>query len=102
MAEKNAELPIVPAGAIVHHIAFGEGQVVALEANFPECPTKTVELPYLRSLPDEVSFCADGKTLLHDRFGEGTVFAYIVAFKNHMMPLTYPATFTNECLVVSG
>ena len=54
---------------------------------------KTVELPYLRSLPDEVSFCADGKTLLHDRFGEGTVFAYIVVFKNHMMPLTYPATF---------
>ena len=93
VAPSGSEIPLVPAGAIVRHVAFGEGQVVALEANFPECPAKTVELPYLRSLPDEVSFCADGKTLLHDRFGEGTVFAYIVVFKNHMMPLTYPATF---------
>ena len=93
IAPSGSEIPLVPAGAIVRHVAFGEGQVVALEANFPECPAKTVELPYLRSLPDEVSFCADGKTLLHDRFGEGTVFAYIVVFKNHMMPLTYPATF---------
>ena len=31
--------------------------------------------------------------LLHDRFGEGTVFEYIVVFKNHMMPLAYPASF---------
>ena len=75
-------------------------RVVALEASFPECPAKTFEVPYLRSLPDEISFCADGKTLLHDRFGEGTVFAYIVVFKNHMMPLTYPTAFEDGCLVV--
>ena len=102
IAHSDSKAPLVPAGAIVRHVAFGEGQVVALEANFPECQAKTVELPYLRSLPDEVSFCADGKTLLHDRFGEGTVFAYIVVFKNHMVSLTYPATFMNECLVVSS
>lgn len=96
----DMKMPLVLAGAIVRHVAFGKGQVVALEANFPECPAKTVELPYLHSLPDEVSFCADGKTLLHDRFGEGTVFAYIVVFKNHMMPLTYPAAFEDGCLVV--
>lgn len=102
VAHSGSEAPLVSAGAIVRHVAFGEGQVVALEANFPECQAKTVELPYLRSLPDEVSFCADGKTLLHDRFGEGTVFAYIVVFKNHMVSLTYPATFMNECLVVSS
>lgn len=100
VVRKTDEVPLVPAGAIVRHVTFGEGQVVAIEASFPECPAKTVELPYLRSLPDEVSFCADGKTLLHDRFGEGTVFAYIVVFKNYMMPLTYPVTFEDGCLVV--
>lgn len=97
---KSDEAPLVPAGAIVRHVTFGEGQVVALEASFPECPAKTVEVPYLRSLPDEISFCADGKTLLHDRFGEGTVFAYFVVFKNQMIPLTYPAAFEDGCLVV--
>ena len=100
VVRKTDEAPLVPAGAIVRHVAFGEGQVVALEASFPECPTKTFEVPYLRSLPDEISFCADGKTLLHDRFGEGTVFAYIVVFKNHMMPLTYPSAFKDGLLKI--
>ena len=100
VVRKADEAPLVPAGAIVRHVTFGEGQVVAIEANFPECPAKTVELPYLRSLPDEISFCADGKTLLHDRFGEGTVFAYIVVFKNHMMPLTYPSAFKDGLLKI--
>ena len=98
---RNAdEAPLVPAGAIVRHVAFGEGQVVAIEASFPECPTKTVELPYLRSLPDEVSFCPDGISLLHNRFGEGTVYAYVVVFKNHMMPMSYPAAFGSDIVVL--
>jgi len=100
VVHKTDEAPLVPAGAIVRHVTFGEGQVVALEASFPECPAKTFEVPYLRSLPDEISFCADGKTLLHDRFGEGTVFAYIVVFKNHMMPLTYPSAFKDGLLKI--
>lgn len=99
-AHKADEVPLVPAGAIVRHVAFGEGQVVAIEASFPECPAKTVELPYLRSLPDEVSFRPDGISLLHDRFGEGTVYAYVVVFKNHMMPMSYPATFKDRDLVL--
>lgn len=98
---KGTEAPLVPAGAIVRHATFGEGQVVAIEASFPEYPARTVELPYLRALPDEVSFCCpDGQSLLHDRFGKGTVFAYIVVFKNHMMPLIYPTAFEDGCLVV--
>lgn len=100
VVRKADEVPLVPAGAIVRHVTFGEGQVVALEASFPKCPAKTCEVPYLRSLPDEISFCADGKTLLHDRFGEGTVFAYIVVFKNHMMPFTYPASFEDGNLLI--
>lgn len=91
---------IVPAGAIIRHTVFGEGQVVALEASFPECPAKTFKVPYLHSLPDEISFCANGKTLLHDRFGEGEVYAYIVVFKNHIMPLTYPSAFQEGLLKI--
>lgn len=97
---KTDEVPLVPAGAIVRHVTFGEGQVVAIEANFPEYPAKTVELPYLRPLPDEVSFCPDGRTLLHDRFGEGTVYAYVVVFKNHMMPMPYPVAFNSDVAVL--
>ena len=84
---------MIPAGAVVRHTVFGEGQIVALEASFPECPTKSIELPYLRSLPDEVNFCPDGITLLHDRFGEGSVYAYAVVFPNAIMRLAYPDAF---------
>lgn len=94
------EAPLIPAGAIVRHKAFGEGQVVAIEACFSDCATKTVELPYLRSLPDEVSFCPDGKSLLHDRFGEGTVYAYVVVFPKVIMRLSYPTAFTDDLLTV--
>lgn len=90
---KSAEVPLIPAGAVVRHTVFGEGQIVALEASFPECPTKSIELPYLRSLPDEVNFCPDGITLLHDRFGEGSVYAYAVVFPNAIMRLAYPDAF---------
>lgn len=90
---KSVEVPLIPAGAVVRHTVFGEGQIVALEASFPECPTKSIELPYLRSLPDEVNFCPDGITLLHDRFGEGSVYAYAVVFPNAIMRLAYPDAF---------
>lgn len=100
VVRKTDDAPIVPAGAIVRHVAFGEGQVVALEASFLECPEKTVELPYLHSLPDEVSFCPDGRSLLHDRFGEGTVYAYVIVFPKVIMRLSYPSAFTDGLLNV--
>ena len=98
--QKPDEAPFVPAGAIVRHTTFGEGQVVAIEANFPECATKTIKLPYLRSLPDEVSFCPDGKTLLHDRFGEGTVYGYVVIFSQTILRLSYPKQFNDGTISV--
>ena len=91
---------IVPAGAIIRHAVFGEGQVVGMVANFAECAAKLVELPYLRALPDEVSYCADGKTLLHERFGEGTISAFIVVFPKHIMKLTYPSSFEKAPLYI--
>ncbi len=98
--DKDSEELLIPAGAIVKHEVFGEGQIVALEASFTECPTKTIELPYLRSLPEEVSFCPDGKKLLHDRFGEGMVCAYVIVFSQVIMRLSYPDAFKGSLLIV--
>ena len=100
IARKDSEELLVSAGAIVKHEVFGEGQVVALEASFPDYPEKIIELPYLRSLPDEVSFCPDGKNLLHDRFGEGTVCAYVIVFPKVIMRLSYPKAFKDSLLTI--
>ena len=91
---------IVPAGAIIRHAVFGEGQVVGMIANFAECDAKLVELPYLRALPDEVSYCADGKTLLHERYGKGTISAFVVVFQNRIMTLDFPASFVKAPLSI--
>ncbi len=82
------------------HEVFGEGQIVALEASFPDYSAKIIELPYLRSLPDEVSLCADGKSLLHDRFGEGMVYAYVIVFPKVIMRLSYPNAFKDSLLTI--
>lgn len=96
--QKRITAPLVPAGAIVNDVYWGNGQVVALVADFPECGKTRVELPYLMSLPDEVSHCADGLTLLHDRFGEGTISGYIIVFKNKVLTMNYPESFTKDTL----
>lgn len=98
--QKQRDIPLVPAGAIVHDACLGAGQVAALIANFPEHNKTWVKFPYLMSLPDEVSYCADGQTLLHDRFGEGTISGYVVVFKNHILYLKYPDEFTKGTLTI--
>ena len=98
--QKQRDIPLVPAGAIVHDACLGAGQVAALIANFPEHNKTWVKVPYLMSLPDEVSYCADGQTLLHNRFGEGTISGYVVVFKNHILYLKYPDEFTKGTLTI--
>lgn len=75
------------------------GQVVAIEAHFPEC-SATIELPYLHSLPDDVNFCPDGRNLMHDRFGEGIAYAYVIVFSKVIMRLSYPSAFTDGLMIV--
>ena len=96
--QKRTMAPLVPAGAIVNDVCWGNGQVVAIIANFPECDKTCVELPYLMSLPDEVSHCADGQKLLHERFGEGTISGYIIVFKNKILTMNYPDSFIKGTL----
>lgn len=100
--QPDGDAPPVPAGAVIRHAAWGDGQVVALEACFPDSPDEAVELPYLQALPEGVSLCADGKTLLHDRLGEGRVSAYKVVFPNVVAELPYPAAFTDGSLRVDA
>jgi len=95
-----ADAPIVPPGAMVRHVAFGVGQVVGLMACFPGCQTKTMEVPYLRGLPDEISMESDGKTLHHKRFGKGAVYAYIIVFNKMIMPMSYPSSFSDRSMFI--
>lgn len=74
---------------MVRHVAFGVGQVVGLMASFPGCQTKTMEVPYLRGLPDEISIESDGKTLHHAQFGEGCVYANIFVFEKLITLMEY-------------
>lgn len=99
VAQNADEAPLIPAGAIVHHTTFGVGQVVAIEAHFPEC-SATIELPYLHSLPDDVNFWPDGRNLVHDRFGEGIAYAYVIVFSKVIMRLSYPSAFTDGLMIV--
>lgn len=84
-----SNVTMLPAGAIVNHITFGTGQVVGLVASFEGCQQKIMELPYLKDFPEEVSLDIDGKTLHHERFGKGSVIAFIITFSEHIMRLTY-------------
>lgn len=85
---------------MVRYVAFGVGQVVGLTASFPGCQTKTMEVPYLRGLPDEISMESDGKTLYHERFGKGIIYSYIAVFKETIMPIPYPTAFSNPSLLI--
>lgn len=97
---KSHMAPVVSAGAIVKHIAFGNGQVVGIEASFPEKYKGTIKIPYLVGLPDEISMDPNGKTLHHMRFGKGEIYAYIVVFEKMIMEISYPKFFLDGTINV--
>ena len=97
---KSHMAPVVSAGAIVKHIAFGNGQVVGIEASFPEKYKGTIKIPYLVGLPDEISMDPNGRTLHHMRFGKGEIYAYIVVFEKMIMEISYPKFFLDGTINV--
>lgn len=97
---ETAVFPIVPPGAVVRHVAFGAGQVIGLMASFPSYQAKTMKLPYLRGLPDEISMESDGTTLHHEQFGKGEVYAYIIVFDKMIMSMSYPSSFLDKSLFI--
>lgn len=41
-----------------------------------------------------------GRKVNHDRFGEGTIFKYVIAFKNEIISLSYPESFEKNSLTI--
>lgn len=97
---KTESVPIISAGAIIHHVTFGEGQVVGVVADFPECQHPIMEFPYLKSFPEELSAGVDGKTLYHERFGMGTIIQFIIVFSKIIMKLTYSELFEKNVTLI--
>lgn len=83
--EKNQ---VISPGALVYSPIAGKGQVIAIEVNLPNYQTKTAKFPYLNDIPDEIKIDSDGRKVYHDRFGEGTIFAYTISFKNSIISLS--------------
>lgn len=90
----------MPPGANICHLIYGEGRVVAMDVYFPEAKVKDKKIPYLVGIPDEISLYADGKTILHERYGEGIIRAYVVAFQNEIIPLCFPKVFSEGCVKI--
>ena len=67
----------------------GKGQVIAIEVSLPKCQTKSAKFPYLNEIPEELNIDSDGRKVNHDRFGEGVIFAYVIAFKNMIISLSW-------------
>lgn len=95
--EKNQ---IISPGALVYSPIAGKGQVIAIEVSLPNCQTKTAKFPYLNDIPDEIKIDSDGRKVYHDRFGEGTIFAYTIAFKNAIISLSYPGNFEKNSITI--
>ena len=60
----------------------GKGQVIAIEVSLPKYQGKSAKFPYLNDIPEELKVASDRRKVNHDRFGEGMIFAYVIAFKN--------------------
>ena len=83
--EKNQ---VISPGALVYSPIAGKGQVIAIEVSLPNCQTKSAKFPYLNDIPDEIKIESDGRKVYHERFGEGTIFAYTISFKNSIISLS--------------
>lgn len=90
--EKN---PVISPGTMVYSPIAGKGQVIAIDVYFLESKGKVMRFPYLNGISDELSLYGNGKTILHERFGEGEIRSYVVAFKNFIIPLSYPQIFND-------
>lgn len=97
---EKEENQVISPGALVYSPIAGKGQVIAIEVSLPKCQTKTAKFPYLNDIPDEIKIDSDGRKVYHDRFGEGTIFAYTIAFKNTIISLSYPGNFEKNSITI--
>lgn len=78
----------------------GKGQVIAIEVDLPNCQAKTAKFSYLNEIPEEIKIDSDGSKVYHERFGEGIIFAYVIAFRNEIISLSYPEKFEKNRIVI--
>ena len=88
LVKEEKKLVIAP-GTLVYSPIAGKGQVIAIEVSLPKCQTKSAKFPYLNEIPEELNIDPDGRKVKHDRFGEGMIFAYVIAFKNTIISLSW-------------
>lgn len=100
LVSKSKELLIVPPGANINYPGYGKGQVIAIDVYFPKSKAKSKRFPYLNGISDELNLCNNGKMVLHERFGEGEICSYVVAFKNSIISLSYPKAFNDANVTV--
>lgn len=91
LVKEEKKLVIAP-GTLVYSPIAGKGQVIAIEVSLPKCQTKAAKFPYLNDIPEELNIDFGGRKVYHNRFGEGTIFAYEIAFKNTIMSLSCAET----------
>lgn len=99
LVKEEKKLIIAP-GTLVYSPIAGKGQVIAIEVSLPKCQTKSAKFPYLNDIPEELNIDSGGRKVYHNRFGEGTIFAYVIAFKNEIISLSYPESFEKNSLTI--
>ena len=82
---------------MVYNAAFGEAQIIRIRTCFQK---KIIDMPYLRGIPNKVSFGSNGISLVHGRLGKGKILAYIVVFRKIIMPISYPSAFVDGTVLI--
>ena len=67
---------------------------------FQNTKQRVLDFRNLNGISDELNLCNNGKMILHERFGEGEICSYIVAFKNSIISLSYPKAFNDANVTV--
>ncbi len=96
----GVERKIIPCGAYVLHNVFGRGQVNSITLSFDK--HSLCEYPYLIGKRDEFTLSADGRTVIHERFGEGEVVGYRVAFKDFELQFSIDDFFNHTLEVITA
>lgn len=67
---------------------------------FQNTKQRVLDFRNLNGISDELNLWNNGKKILHERFGEGEICSYIVAFKNSIISLSYPKAFNDANVTV--
>lgn len=90
----------MPSGVNINYPGYAKRQVIAIDAYFPKSKAKNMRFPYLNGISDELNLCNNGKIIFYERFEEGEICLYIVAFKNSIISLSYLKAFNDANVTI--